>query len=84
MVVFVTIDTMLVLSHFFYWQLIFLGAQAAGNAAAAVASGQPDTAIEHTDYRNKLTEIRILYHQEVSVVWKADVDSNLSDIVLSI
>ena len=42
-----------------------LGAQAAGNAAAAVASGQPETAIEHTDYRNKLSEIRTIYHQEV-------------------
>ena len=43
------------------------GAQAAGNAAAAVASGQPETAIEHTDYRNKLSEIRSIYHQEVSI-----------------
>ena len=43
------------------------GAQAAGNAAAAVASGQPETAIEHTDYRNKLSEIRTIYHQEVLI-----------------
>ena len=47
-----------------------IGAQAAGNAAAAVASGQPETAIEHTDYRNKLTEIRTIYHQEVNTVYK--------------
>ena len=41
--------------------LVTIGARAAGNAAAAVESGQPDTA----DYRNKLTEIRNIYHQEV-------------------
>lgn len=41
------------------------GAQAAGTAAAAAASGQPETAIEHTDYRNKLNEIRTVYHQEL-------------------
>ena len=34
---------------------------------AAVASGQPETAIEHTDYRNKLSEIRTIYHQEVII-----------------
>ena len=45
---------------------LYIGAQAAGNAAAAVASGQPETAIEHTDYRNKLSEIRTIYHQEVN------------------
>ena len=44
---------------------MFLGVQAANNAVAAVASGQPETAIEHTDYRNKLSEIRTIYHQEV-------------------
>ena len=44
----------------------FSGAQAAGNAAAAVASGQPETAIEHIDYRNKLSEIRTIYHMEVN------------------
>ena len=48
------------------FSVMIVGAQAAGNAAAAVASGQPETAIEHTDYRNKLTEIRTIYHQEVS------------------
>merc|ERR1719391_1800645 len=41
------------------------GAQAAGNAAAAVAAGQPETAIEHIDYRNKLSEIRTIYHMEL-------------------
>merc|ERR1711997_1126339 len=41
------------------------GVQAANNAVAAVASGQPETAIEHTDYRNKLSEIRTIYHQEL-------------------
>jgi hypothetical protein len=39
------------------------GAAAAGNVAAAAASGQPDTTIEHVDYRNKLTDIRNIYHQ---------------------
>ena len=43
----------------------FSGAQAAGTAAAAVASGQQETAIEHIDYRNKLSEIRTIYHREV-------------------
>ena len=31
--------------------------------AAAAASGQPDTTIEHVDYRNKLNDIRNIYHQ---------------------
>ena len=44
----------------------FSGAQAAGNAAMAVASGQPETAIEHIDYRNQLSQIRNIYHLEVS------------------
>ncbi len=44
----------------------YLGAQAAGNASAAAASGQPnETTIEHADYRNKLAEIRTIYHQEL-------------------
>ena len=46
-----------------YYCEIFAGAAAAGNVAAAAASGQPDTTIEHVDYRNKLTEIRNIYHQ---------------------
>ena len=41
------------------------GAQAAGTASAAAASGQPDMTIEHADYRNKLAEIRTIYHQEL-------------------
>ncbi len=41
------------------------GVEAAGAAAAAAASGQPEMAIEHTDYRNKLNEIRNIYHQEL-------------------
>ena len=44
---------------------IFLGAQAAGVASEAAASGQPEMAIEHSDYRNKLNEIRTIYHQEL-------------------
>ncbi len=47
------------------YQITFFvtGAAAAGNVAAAAASGQPDTTIEHVDYRNKLTDIRNIYHQ---------------------
>ena len=41
------------------------GAQAAGVAAEAAASGQPEMAIEHSDYRHKLNEIRSIYHQEL-------------------
>ena len=41
------------------------GAQAAGVASEAAASGQPEMAIEHSDYRNKLNDIRIIYHQEL-------------------
>ena len=44
----------------------FSGAQAAGNAALAVASGQPETAIEHIDYRSQLSQIRNIYHLEVN------------------
>ena len=41
------------------------GAEAASVAADAAASGQPEMAIEHSDYRNKLNEIRSTYHQEL-------------------
>ena len=41
------------------------GAQAAGVAAEAAASGLPEMAIEHSDYRHKLNEIRSIYHQEL-------------------
>uniref|UniRef100_T1J7R3 Pre-B-cell leukemia transcription factor 1 n=1 Tax=Strigamia maritima TaxID=126957 RepID=T1J7R3_STRMM len=43
------------------------GAGAAANASAAVSGGpgQPDNAIEHSDYRAKLAQIRQIYHQEL-------------------
>ena len=42
------------------------GAGAAASAAAAVgALGKNDNAIEHSDYRAKLAQIRQIYHQEV-------------------
>lgn len=44
------------------------GAGAAASAAAAAAAGppgQPDNAIEHSDYRAKLAQIRQIYHQEL-------------------
>ncbi|KAM9119678.1 pre-B-cell leukemia transcription factor 2 [Pangshura tecta] len=43
------------------------GGGAAAAAAAAAASGgvSPDHAIEHSDYRNKLAQIRQIYHAEL-------------------
>ncbi|KAJ1520648.1 hypothetical protein ONE63_003754 [Megalurothrips usitatus] len=41
------------------------GAAAAGAASAAAGAGQPDNAIEHSDYRAKLAQIRQIYHQEL-------------------
>ncbi|CAG5095138.1 Similar to exd: Homeobox protein extradenticle (Anopheles gambiae) [Cotesia congregata] len=44
------------------------GAGAAASASAASAAGppgQPDNAIEHSDYRAKLAQIRQIYHQEL-------------------
>jgi len=43
------------------------GAGAAANASAAAASGpgNGDNAIEHSDYRAKLGQIRQIYHQEL-------------------
>lgn len=43
------------------------GANAAANASAAASGGpgQPDNAIEHSDYRAKLAQIRQIYHQEL-------------------
>jgi len=43
------------------------GAGAAANASAAASGGpcQPDNAIEHSDYRAKLAQIRQIYHQEL-------------------
>jgi hypothetical protein len=40
------------------------GANAATNASAAAASSNEAT-IEHSDYRNKLAQIRTIYHQEL-------------------
>ena len=34
-------------------------------ASEAAASGQPEIAIEHSDYRSKLSDIRSIYHQEL-------------------
>lgn len=43
------------------------GAGAAANASAAASSGpgQAENAIEHSDYRAKLAQIRQIYHQEL-------------------
>lgn len=42
------------------------GVSAAAAASAAAASGQvQDNAIEHSDYRAKLAQIRQIYHQEL-------------------
>ncbi|XP_023234007.1 homeobox protein extradenticle-like isoform X2 [Centruroides vittatus] len=43
------------------------GANAAANATAAASSGptQSENAIEHSDYRAKLAQIRQIYHQEL-------------------
>ncbi|XP_044001457.1 homeobox protein extradenticle isoform X2 [Aphidius gifuensis] len=44
------------------------GANAAASASAASAAGppgQPDNAIEHSDYRAKLAQIRQIYHSEL-------------------
>lgn len=43
------------------------GASAAANASAAAASqgSQCENAIEHSDYRAKLAQIRQIYHQEL-------------------
>lgn len=43
------------------------GQSAAANAAAAAAAGHSNSenAIEHSDYRAKLAQIRTIYHQEL-------------------
>lgn len=41
------------------------GAAASATAAASGGPGQPDNAIEHSDYRAKLAQIRQIYHQEL-------------------
>ena len=53
------------------------GGGSAAAAAAAAASGggpgQPDNAIEHTDYRAKLAQIRQIYHTELEKYEQASV-----------
>lgn len=41
------------------------GGSSAAASATAAASGQPDSAIEHSDYRAKLAQIRQIYHTEL-------------------
>ncbi|XP_041370034.1 pre-B-cell leukemia transcription factor 1-like isoform X3 [Gigantopelta aegis] len=41
------------------------GSSAAASATAAASGGQPDSAIEHSDYRAKLAQIRQIYHTEL-------------------
>ena len=41
------------------------GPSAAVSATAAASGGQPDSAIEHSDYRAKLAQIRQIYHTEL-------------------
>ncbi|XP_022321556.1 pre-B-cell leukemia transcription factor 1-like isoform X15 [Crassostrea virginica] len=52
------------------------GSSAAANATAAASGGQPDSAIEHSDYRAKLAQIRQIYHTELE---KYEQDLDLSD-----
>lgn len=41
------------------------GAGSAANTAAAAGAPQSENAIEHSDYRAKLAQIRQIYHQEL-------------------
>jgi len=41
------------------------GSSAANAASQAVSGGNPESAIEHSDYRAKLTQIRQIYHTEL-------------------
>jgi len=41
------------------------GSSAANAASQAVSGGQPENAIEHSDYRAKLAQIRQIYHTEL-------------------
>ena len=41
------------------------GGGSSANATAAASGGQPDSAIEHSDYRAKLAQIRQIYHTEL-------------------
>ncbi|KAL3872047.1 hypothetical protein ACJMK2_040013 [Sinanodonta woodiana] len=51
------------------------GSSAAANATAAASGGQPDSAIEHSDYRAKLTQIRQIYHTELEKYEQPDSDA---------
>ena len=41
------------------------GSSAANAASQAVSGGNPENAIEHSDYRAKLAQIRQIYHTEL-------------------
>lgn len=51
------------------------GAGAAANAAAAASGGE--NAIEHSDYRAKLSQIRQIYHQELEKYEQVSLSLNL-------
>ena len=57
------------------------GGQSAANAAAAAAAAgvsSGENAIEHSDYRAKLAQIRTIYHQELDKyeqVWMSTVEN---------
>lgn len=56
------------------------GAGAAASASAAAAAGppgQPDNAIEHSDYRAKLAQIRQIYHQELEKYEQVRIQENI-------
>ncbi|XP_078521581.1 uncharacterized protein LOC144790747 [Lissotriton helveticus] len=55
------------------------GGGSAAAAAAAAASGgvSPDNSIEHSDYRNKLSQIRQIYHSELEKYEQGVPQSNL-------
>lgn len=62
------------------------GAGAAASASAAAAAGppgQPDNAIEHSDYRAKLAQIRQIYHQELEKYEQVRIQENIKKISLS-
>ncbi|XP_052789152.1 pre-B-cell leukemia transcription factor 1-like isoform X3 [Mya arenaria] len=52
------------------------GSSAAANATAAASGGQPDSAIEHSDYRAKLAQIRQIYHTELEKYEQPDSEGN--------
>lgn len=53
------------------------GAAASASAAASGGPGQPDNAIEHSDYRAKLAQIRQIYHQELEKYEQVSGDSGV-------